>query len=108
MATPQQLQLLAPLSGVLMALDQVPDPVFSGRIIGDGLCIDPTSSTLCAPMAGVVSDVQASGHALTITSDAGVQVLMHIGLDTVNLAGEGFTRRVEAGRSRAGADRLRC
>ncbi|WP_236168950.1 phosphoenolpyruvate--protein phosphotransferase [Pseudomonas atacamensis] len=97
MATPQQLQLLAPLSGVLMALDQVPDPVFAGRIIGDGLCIDPTSSTLCAPLAGVVSDVQASGHALTITNDAGVQVLMHIGLDTVNLAGEGFTRRVDAG-----------
>jgi len=97
MATPQQLQLLAPLSGVLMALDEVPDPVFAGRIIGDGLCIDPTSSTLCAPLAGVVSDVQASGHALTITSDEGVQVLMHIGLDTVNLAGKGFTRRVEAG-----------
>ncbi|WP_426160126.1 phosphoenolpyruvate--protein phosphotransferase [Pseudomonas sp. TSRC2-2] len=97
MATPQQLQLLAPLSGVLMALDEVPDPVFAGRIIGDGLCIDPTSSTLCAPLAGVVSDVQASGHALTITGDEGVQVLMHIGLDTVNLAGKGFTRRVEAG-----------
>ncbi|WP_313000916.1 phosphoenolpyruvate--protein phosphotransferase [Pseudomonas sp.] len=97
MATPQQLQLLAPLSGVLMALDEVPDPVFAGRIIGDGLCIDPTTSTLCAPLAGVVSDVQASGHALTITSDEGVQVLMHIGLDTVNLAGKGFTRRVEAG-----------
>lgn len=97
MATPQQLQLLAPLSGVLMALDEVPDPVFAGRIIGDGLCIDPTTSTLCAPLAGVVSDVQASGHALTITSDEGVQVLMQIGLDTVNLAGKGFTRRVEAG-----------
>lgn len=97
MATPQQLQLLAPLSGVLMALDEVPDPVFAGRIIGDGLCIDPTSSTLCAPLAGVVSDVQASGHALTITGDEGVQVLMHVGLDTVNLAGKGFTRRVEAG-----------
>ena len=97
MATPQQLQLLAPLSGVLMALEQVPDPVFSGRVIGDGLCIDPTSSTLCAPMAGVISNVQASGHAVSITDDHGVQVLMHIGLDTVNLAGQGFTRLVEEG-----------
>ena len=97
MATPQQLQLLAPLSGVLMALEQVPDPVFSGRVIGDGLCIDPTSSTLCAPMAGIVSNVQASGHAVSITDDHGVQVLMHIGLDTVNLAGQGFTRLVEEG-----------
>ncbi|KHA72812.1 PTS mannose transporter subunit IIC [Pseudomonas chlororaphis] len=97
MATPQQLQLLAPLSGVLMALEQVPDPVFSGRVIGDGLCIDPTSSTLHAPLAGVISNVQASGHAVSITDDHGVQVLMHIGLDTVNLGGQGFTRLVEEG-----------
>ncbi|WP_415757772.1 phosphoenolpyruvate--protein phosphotransferase [Pseudomonas sp. LT1P18] len=97
MATPQQLQLHAPLSGVLMPLELVPDPVFSSRVIGDGLCIDPTSTTLCAPLAGVVSDVQASGHAVSITDENGVQVLMHIGLDTVNLAGKGFTRLVEEG-----------
>lgn len=97
MATPQQLQLLAPLSGVLIPLDQVPDQVFSGRVIGDGLCIDPTSSTLCAPLAGLVSNVQASGHAVSITDDNGVEVLLHIGLDTVNLAGQGFTRLVEVG-----------
>jgi len=97
MATPQQLQLLAPLSGVLMPLDQVPDPVFSSRVIGNGVCIDPTSQSLCAPLAGVISNVQASGHAISITDDNGVQVLMHIGLDTVNLAGKGFTQRVEEG-----------
>ena len=97
MATPQPLQLLAPLSGVLIALEQVPDPVFSGRVIGDGLCIDPTSSNLCAPLAGVISNVQASGHAVSITDDNGVQVLMHIGLDTVNLGGQGFTHLVEEG-----------
>ncbi|UWF48247.1 phosphoenolpyruvate--protein phosphotransferase [Pseudomonas sp. N3-W] len=97
MATPQHLQLLAPLSGVLMPLDQVPDPVFSSRVIGDGLCIDPTTKTLCAPLAGVISNVQTSGHAVSITDDHGVQVLMHIGLDTVNLAGKGFTRLVEEG-----------
>jgi phosphoenolpyruvate-protein phosphotransferase len=97
MATTQHLQLLAPLSGVLMPLDQVPDPVFSSRLIGDGLCIDPTSQTLCAPLAGVISNVQQSGHAVSITDDSGVQVLMHIGLDTVNLAGKGFKRLVEEG-----------
>jgi multiphosphoryl transfer protein len=97
MATPEQLQLHAPLSGVLMPLDLVPDPVFSSRVIGDGLCIDPTSTTLCAPLAGVVSNVQASGHAISITDENGVQVLMHIGLDTVNLAGRGFTQLVEEG-----------
>ncbi|VVM73546.1 hypothetical protein PS645_01889 [Pseudomonas fluorescens] len=97
MATPQPLQLLAPLSGLLMPLDQVPDPVFSSRVIGDGLCIDPTSQTLCAPMAGVISNAPASGHAISITDDNGVQVLLHVGLDTVKLAGTGFTRLVEEG-----------
>ncbi len=95
-ATPS-LELLAPLSGVLIELDQVPDPVFSSRMIGDGLCIDPTSGVLCAPLAGVVSNLQASGHAVSITDDQGVQVLMHIGLDTVQLAGKGFTARVREG-----------
>ena len=97
MTTTQPLELLAPLSGVLLALDTVPDPVFSSRVIGDGLCIDPTSQTLCAPLAGVISNIQDSGHAVSITSDQGVQVLLHIGLDTVNLAGKGFTRLVEEG-----------
>ena len=97
MTTTQPLELLAPLSGVLLALDRVPDPVFSSRLIGDGLCIDPTSQTLCAPLAGVISNIQDSGHAVSITDDNGVQVLMHIGLDTVNLAGQGFTRRVVEG-----------
>ncbi|QJI27507.1 phosphoenolpyruvate--protein phosphotransferase [Pseudomonas sp. ADAK18] len=97
MTTTQPLELLAPLSGVLLPLDQVPDPVFSSRLIGDGLCIDPTSQTLCAPLAGVISNIQDSGHAVSVTGDNGVQVLMHIGLDTVNLAGKGFTRLVEEG-----------
>ncbi|NVZ72528.1 phosphoenolpyruvate--protein phosphotransferase [Pseudomonas costantinii] len=97
MTTTQPLELLAPLSGVLLALDQVPDPVFASRLIGEGLCIDPTSQTLCAPLAGVISNIQDSGHAVSVTDDNGVQVLMHIGLDTVNLAGQGFTRLVQEG-----------
>lgn len=97
MTTTQPLELLAPLSGVLLALDSVPDPVFASRLIGDGLCLDPTSQTLCAPLAGVISNIQDSGHAVSITNDHGVQVLLHIGLDTVNLAGKGFTRLVQEG-----------
>ncbi|MFC6339472.1 phosphoenolpyruvate--protein phosphotransferase [Pseudomonas sp. CCM 7891] len=97
MTTTQPLELLAPLAGVLLPLEQVPDPVFSSRLIGDGLCIDPTSQTLCAPLAGVISNIQDSGHAVSVTGDNGIQVLMHIGLDTVNLAGKGFTRLVEEG-----------
>lgn len=97
MTLTQPLQLLAPLSGVLMPLDHVPDPVFASRVIGDGLCIDPTSQVLCAPLAGVVSNLQHSGHAISITDDSGVQVLLHIGLDTVNLKGQGFSALVEQG-----------
>ncbi|NBF08784.1 phosphoenolpyruvate--protein phosphotransferase [Pseudomonas sp. Fl4BN1] len=97
MAITQPLQLLAPLSGVLLPLDQVPDPVFSSRVIGDGLCIDPTSQTLCAPLSGVISNLQHSGHAVSITGEQGQQVLLHIGLDTVNLAGKGFTCLVQEG-----------
>lgn len=97
MAITQPLQLLAPLSGVLLPLEQVPDPVFSSRVIGDGLCIDPTSQTLCAPLSRVVSNLQHSGHAVSITGEQGQQVLLHIGLDTVNLAGKGFTCLIEEG-----------
>ena len=79
MAITQPLQLLAPLSGVLLPLDQVPDPVFSSRVIGDGLCIDPTSQILCAPLSGVVSNLQRSGHALSITGEQGQQVAHAVG-----------------------------
>ncbi|KAF0864989.1 phosphoenolpyruvate--protein phosphotransferase [Pseudomonas sp. LD120] len=106
MAITQPLQLLAPLSGVLLPLDQVPDPVFSSRVIGDGLCIDPTTQTLCAPLSGVISNLQHSGHALSITGEQGHQVLMHIGLDTVNLAGKGFTCLVEEGQQVAAGQPL--
>ena len=106
MVTSPQLVLLAPLSGVPMALDNVPDPVFASRLIGDGLCIDPTSQVLCAPMAGVVSNLQHTGHAISITHDSGVQVLLHIGLDTVNLGGKGFTPLVEAGQQVAAGQAL--
>ncbi|MFO2463751.1 phosphoenolpyruvate--protein phosphotransferase [Pseudomonas sp. 15FMM2] len=97
MTTIQPLELLAPLAGVLLPLDLVPDPVFSSRLMGDGICIDPTSQTLCAPLTGMISNIQDSGHAVSVTDDNGVQVLMHIGLDTVNLAGKGFTRLVKDG-----------
>ena len=106
MITSPQLELLAPLSGVLMPLDLVPDPVFSSRLMGDGLCIDPTSQVLCAPLAGVVSNLQHSGHAVSITHANGVQVLLHIGLDTVNLGGQGFTALVKEGQQVAAGQAL--
>nr|WP_298138037.1 phosphoenolpyruvate--protein phosphotransferase [uncultured Pseudomonas sp.] len=97
MSANQTLELLAPLSGLLVPLEAVPDPVFAGKLVGDGISIDPTSQTLCAPMAGVVGQLQASGHALSLIGEAGVEVLMHIGLDTVQLQGAGFRCLVQSG-----------
>jgi phosphocarrier protein FPr len=104
MSANQTLVLLAPLSGLLVPLEAVPDPVFAGKLVGDGVSIDPTSQTLCAPMAGVV--VQASGHALSLVGEAGVEVLMHIGLDTVQLQGAGFRCLVQSGEQVAAGQAL--
>jgi multiphosphoryl transfer protein len=89
--------LRAPLSGVLVPIDEVPDPVFAQRLVGDGVAIDPISQTLCAPCEGVVVQVHAAGHALTIATPDGLEVMMHIGLDSVKLQGRGFEPRVAAG-----------
>ncbi|MFA1667861.1 glucose PTS transporter subunit IIA [Chromobacterium piscinae] len=97
------LELLAPFSGPAIALDRVPDPVFAGRMMGDGLAIDPLSPTLLAPCSGAVAQLARTGHALTIAADNGAEVLIHIGIDTVTLEGRGFRPLVAVGdRVRAG------
>lgn len=90
-------KLVAPLSGAVVALTDVPDPVFSGLMMGDGIGINPASNTLVAPCDGVISQVARTGHALTLTADNGAEILMHIGIDTVTLNGQGFTPRVAKG-----------
>src|SRR2546429_10027796 len=95
--TPQRVALLAPLSGVLVPLERVPDPVFAQRTVGDGVSIDPTSCEVLAPAAGLVTLMHRAAHALAITTDEGVEVLVHIGVDTVSLNGKGFTARVSQG-----------
>ena len=96
--------LLAPMRGWAAPLEEVPDPVFSGRMLGDGVAIDPTGSTLHAPCDGEILSVAATGHAVALRGDSGVEILMHIGLETVALNGEGFTAHVHAGqRVKAGA-----
>jgi phosphoenolpyruvate-protein phosphotransferase len=99
----------APLSGQLVPLEDVPDPVFAQKVVGDGISIDPVTQQLLAPCDGQVGQIHRAGHAITIVSDPGpgsagsLEVLMHIGLDTVELKGQGFTPRVAVGdRVRAG------
>lgn len=84
-------QVFAPVSGDVITLSDVPDDVFSLGVMGDGLAIEPNDNSIYAPFSGTVSAVLDSKHAVGLTSVKGVELLIHVGLDTVNLAGEGFT-----------------
>ena len=81
----------APLDGRLVDLRQVPDEVFAGKIMGDGFAIDPVNGEVVSPLNVTVTSFMAdTRHAVGITSDEGLEVLIHIGIDTVKLAGDGF------------------
>lgn len=91
------LTLSAPLSGPLLTLGNVPDEVFASGAMGDGIAIDPLNDCLHAPCDGVIIHVARTGHALTIRAENGAEVLMHVGIDTVELNGEGFALLVKDG-----------
>ena len=86
----KSLLLAAPLPGWALPLAEVPDPVFAERMAGDGVAIDPTGGVLHAPCDGEVLDMKGARHAMTIRSPLGIDVLMHVGIDTVGLGGDGF------------------
>ncbi|GAA0597489.1 hypothetical protein GCM10009001_12080 [Virgibacillus siamensis] len=92
-----QEKILAPLSGTIKSLEDVPDPTFSQKMMGDGLAIDPTDGKVIAPLDGEIVQIFPTKHAVGILSDEGTEVLIHIGLDTVNLDGEGFEAHVKQG-----------
>lgn len=94
---PASITLLAPLSGVLVPIETVPDAVFAGKIVGDGASIDPVTQRLLSPCEGEILNVHSAGHALTLRACGGLEVLLHIGIDTVQLKGDGFTPLVKAG-----------
>jgi multiphosphoryl transfer protein len=94
---PSTVVLLAPLSGQLVPIEHVPDPVFADKMVGEGLSIDPLSDRLLAPCDGEVVQIHAAGHAVTLRTIEGLEVLLHIGLDTVALKGEGFDPKVSVG-----------
>lgn len=93
------LVLLSPLDGWAAPLSEVPDPVFAQAMLGDGLAVDPTGSTLHAPCDGVIVSVHASKHAVSLRSAGEVEILMHIGLETVAMKGEGFRVHVAEGQT---------
>ena len=83
--------LVAPISGKTVDITTVPDAVFAEKMAGDGLAIDPTGDTVVAPADGELTMLFGTKHAFGMTLDKGVQILVHIGLDSVSLNGEGFT-----------------
>ena len=100
------LTILAPLDGWCAPLEEVPDPVFAGRLLGDGLAIDPVAGLVVAPCGGEVATVAAGGHAVSLRAEGGVDVLVHVGIDTVHLAGRGFEVLVRPGQTVAAGDAL--
>jgi PTS system beta-glucosides-specific IIC component len=96
----------APMTGELVSLDDVPDKTFSKRLVGDGTAIRPTSGRVTSPVNGVVATLFPTKHAVAVRSDSGVEVLIHVGLDTVNLKGAGFTAHVAVGDRVATGDLL--
>ncbi|ADU68411.1 PTS system, N-acetylglucosamine-specific IIBC subunit [Pantoea sp. At-9b] len=89
--------LVAPVSGEVVALDAVPDEAFASKAVGDGLAIKPTGKTVVAPIAGTIVKIFNTNHAFCLESDNGVEIVVHMGLDTVALEGKGFSRLVEEG-----------
>src|SRR5690349_11970949 len=110
------MEILAPLSGLIVALDDLSDQVFARKLVGDGVAIDPTSNEVLAPVDGRITQLHRAHHALAVTHDSGVEILIHVGLDTVKLEGRGFTplvtlnQRVKCGQAllRFDADDIAC
>ena len=90
-------EVYAPAQGTLVAIDQVSDDVFSSKIMGNGFAIQPTENTVYTPIAGEISSIFPTQHALGIMTPTGLEVLLHMGVDTVDLKGEPFTMKVKAG-----------
>jgi sugar PTS system EIIA component len=93
----QKLQIFAPTNGEIIPLEQVPDPVFSEKMMGEGIAIIPTGGDICSPVEGKIIQIAPTKHAIGILAEDGTEILVHVGLETVALKGEGFTVLVNMG-----------
>ncbi len=100
------LSFTRPVEGQIIPLENVNDDVFSRKIMGDGIAIIPSQGVLRAPADGTIVNVFDSGHALSLLTDAGVELIFHIGIDTIRLQGEGFSPRVVEGQHVKSGDTL--
>lgn len=95
----QPLTVCAPFTGTALKMDEIPDPVFSQGVLGQGCGVDPTEETVYAPFDGMVIQTTDTKHALGLASVDGIELLIHVGLDTVVMNGEGFTCMVKEGQN---------
>ncbi|MDT8862563.1 PTS glucose transporter subunit IIA [Alkalihalobacillus sp. MEB130] len=93
----EQEEFFSPLAGQLLSLEQVPDPVFSEKMMGDGVAVIPEEGVLVSPVEGEVIQIFHTKHAIGIRSVTGLEILFHVGLETVELNGEGFSILIEEG-----------
>ena len=94
-----EVEIYAPLSGEIVNIEDVPDVVFSEKIVGDGIAIRPKGNKIVAPVDGVIGKIFETNHAFSMESKEGVELFVHFGIDTVELKGEGFTRVAQEGQS---------
>lgn len=87
----------APMAGEAVDISQVPDPTFSSGAMGNGIAIQPTDGKVCSPVNGTVDMMFDTGHAVTLISDNGIEILIHVGLETVSLNGAPFQVKVQNG-----------
>lgn len=85
-----EIHVLAPLDGVVVDLEAVPDEVFAQKLAGDGVAIDPSGNVAVAPIAGTLLKLFPGGHAFGIAARDGIELIVHLGLDTIELKGTGF------------------
>lgn len=96
-SAPKQAEFSAPITGNVIPMEQVPDPAFSQKMMGDGFAIEPTEGVVQSPVDGIVEVVFPTGHAVGLRSDDGSEILIHLGIDTVELNGKGFEVSVKQG-----------
>lgn len=90
-------KILSPLSGKAISISRVTDPTFSEKILGDGVAIEPSSNRVVSPIDGDVTQMFDTGHAVSLTGEKGLELLIHVGLDTVKLKGRHYKKLVENG-----------
>ncbi|MFC0322275.1 PTS glucose transporter subunit IIA [Gallibacterium melopsittaci] len=94
-----EVEIYAPLTGEIVNIEDVPDVVFSEKIVGDGVAIRPKGNKIVAPVDGVIGKIFETNHAFSMESKEGIELFVHFGIDTVELKGEGFTRIAQEGQT---------